>query len=135
MVHLLHALHHGAQTVHVRTVDTDVVVIITGQFYDLLETQPLTDIWVAFDMGRKYRFYHINAVFHVYSGCNTTSVFLVKGKKSAWRALQDYDDATETLAYLAKHPLQSLHVNSESFQKLERLAFVLYDKGSPLTSN
>jgi len=130
VVHLLHALQHEAKTVHVRTVDTDVVVVITEQFYDLLETQSLTDIWVAFGMGS---FYHINAicqslgetksralpVFHAYSGCDTTSAFLGKGKKSAWRALQDYDDTTETLAYLAKHPFQSLNVNSELFQKLE----------------
>ena len=35
-----------------------IIVVITEQFYDLLETQSLTDIWVAFGMGS---FYHINA--------------------------------------------------------------------------
>ena len=50
------------QTVQVRTVDTDVIVILAGQFHDLLAIQPLADIWVAFDMGKNLRFYHVNAV-------------------------------------------------------------------------
>ena len=53
VVHILHALEQGAKTVLVRTVDTHVVVILVGKFYDLLKTQPLTDIWMAFGMGKK----------------------------------------------------------------------------------
>ena len=85
--HILHALEQGAKTVLVRTVDTDVVVILVGKFHDLLKTQPLTDIWMAFGMG--YRYLNINAiceslgesksqalpVLHSYSGCDTTSAF------------------------------------------------------------
>ena len=62
VVHIVHALEQGAKTFHVRTVDTDVVVILVGTFYDLIVTQPLIDIWVAFGMGKNYRFYHINAI-------------------------------------------------------------------------
>ena len=83
-----------------RTVDTDVVVILAGAFFDLILTQPLASIWVAFGMGKHYRFYNINAicawlgepqsralpVFHAYSGCDTTSAFKCKSKKSAWQA-------------------------------------------------
>ncbi|KAJ8353418.1 hypothetical protein SKAU_G00209850 [Synaphobranchus kaupii] len=148
VVHVQHALEHGAKTVLVRTVDTDVIVILVGLFHDLLVLQPLTDIWVAFGMGRKYRFYHINnmcrslgepksralPMFHAYSGCDTTSAFNGKGKKSAWRAWQAYDDATETFVYLAKHPFQPLDVDCPQFQKLERLTVILYDKSSPLNS-
>ena len=89
VVHILHALEQGAKTVLVRTVDTDVVVNLVGKFYDLLKTQPLTDIWMAFGMGKKYRYLNINAiceslgesksqalpVLHSYSGCDTTSAF------------------------------------------------------------
>ena len=87
VVHVLHALKQGEQTICVRTVDTDVVVILAGTFHDLVATQPLADIWVAFGMGKNYRFYHITAiceslgepqsralpVFHAFSGCDTTS--------------------------------------------------------------
>ena len=102
VVHVLHALKHGAKTILVRTVDTDVVVILAGTFHDLVATQPLADIWVAFGMGKNYRFYHINAicaslgepqsralpVFHSFSGCDTISSFNGKGKKSVWQAWQ-----------------------------------------------
>ena len=53
VVHIQHALKQGAKNVHVRTVDTDVVVILAGFFHDLLVIQPLTDICVAFGMGKK----------------------------------------------------------------------------------
>ncbi len=100
VVHILHALEHGERTVLVRTVDTDVVVILVGTFHDLAAVQPLLDIWVAFGTGKNYRFYSINAicasleeprsralpVFHAFWGCDATSAFNGKGKKSAWQA-------------------------------------------------
>ena len=148
LVHVRHALEQGATTVQVRTVDTDVVVILAGLFHDLVVIQPLTCIWVAFGMGKKYRFYHINNIcrslgeaksrallmFHAYSGCDTTSAFNGKGKKLTWRALQAYADATEVFVYLAKHPFQQLDVDCQQFQKLERLTVIVYDKSSPLCS-
>ena len=36
MVHIRHALEHGAETLLVRTVNTDVVVILVGLFFDLV---------------------------------------------------------------------------------------------------
>jgi len=108
VVHILHALMQGRKTIQVRTVDTDVVVILAGTFHDLIASQLLADIWVAFGMGKNFRFYHINAicaslgelqsralpVFHAFSGCDTTSAFNGKGKKSAWQAWQVYLDVT-----------------------------------------
>ncbi len=44
------------KTVKVRTVDTDVVVILAGAFHELLVTQPLADIWIAFGRSKNYRF-------------------------------------------------------------------------------
>ena len=148
VVHVLHALTHGAKTILVRTVDNDVVVTLAGTFHDLVATQPLADIWVAFGMGKNYRFYHINAicaslgepqsralrVFHSFSGCDTISSFNGKGKKSVWQAWQAYDDVTETFVYLAGHPFQLLDADDHHFLKLERLTVILYDKTSPLSS-
>ena len=42
-VHALHALEQGKQTIYVRTVDTDVAVILAGTFHDLVVAQPLCD--------------------------------------------------------------------------------------------
>ena len=62
MVHIWHALEHGAETLPVRTVDTDVVVILVGLFFDLVTIQPSCDFWIAFGMGKNYRLYHINSI-------------------------------------------------------------------------
>ena len=86
VVHILHALQQGIKKVKVRTVDTDVVIILTGVFCELVETQLLADIWVSFGIGKNYRFFRINAicaslgpmsmglpVYHSFTGCDTTS--------------------------------------------------------------
>ena len=99
-------------------------------------------------MGKHYRFYHINAicaslgepksralpVFHSFSGCDTTSAFKGKSKKSIWEAWQVFQDVTDTFVYLATHPFQLLKTDSEHFKKLERLTVVIYDKSSPFNS-
>ena len=43
VVHVLHALKQGGAD-YIRTVDTDVVVILAGIFHDLVATQHLADI-------------------------------------------------------------------------------------------
>ena len=53
MVHMQHALEQGAETVLVRTADTDVVVILVGMFFDLVTIQPSSDLWIAFGVGGK----------------------------------------------------------------------------------
>ena len=62
VVHVLHALKQGDQTIYVRTVDTEVVVILDGVFHDLVSGQHLVDIWVVFGTRKSYRFYHVNAI-------------------------------------------------------------------------
>ncbi len=147
IVHVLHALCQGMKS-KVGAVDTDVVFILTGAFFELSQAQPLVDIWVAFSMGKNYRFYSINTiysrlgeqksralpVFHALTGCDTTSSFKGKGKKSAWQAWQAYEGATETLQHLASQPFQHLDPDSDHFKKIERLIVVMYDRTSPLTS-
>ena len=44
VVHVLHALKQGDQTIYVRTVDREVVVILDGVFHDLVSGQHLVDI-------------------------------------------------------------------------------------------
>ena len=146
VVHLLHALEHGMTTIKVRTADSDVIAILVGAFFDLTSTQPSVDIWAAFGTGKSFRFYSISdicasigeqraralPVFHALSGCDTTSAFRGKGKKSVWQAWQAYDEVTETFCFLAAHPFEHLNVDSDHFQRIERLIVVLYDKTSPL---
>ena len=148
IVHVSHALQTSMQTIKVRTVDTDVVTILIGAFYDLTAIQPQADIWVAFGMGKNYCFYSINTicctlgeprsrslpVFHALTGCDTTSAFKGKGKKTAWQAWQIYEAVTDTFVHLASHAFEHLSVECLHFQRIERLTVIIYDRTSPLSS-
>ena len=94
MVHILLAIQQGAKKIIVQTVDTDVLVILIGQFFYLQQLRSLIDIWIAFGVGKNYCFYSIyhisldlgersNALpmFHAFTGCSTTSSFFRKEKK------------------------------------------------------
>ena len=142
VVHILHTLEQGLKSIEVRTIDTDVIVILVGAFVELTRVQPLADIWIAFGMGKDFRFYSLNAlcsalgdsrsralpVFHALTGCDTTSAFRGKGKKSAWQAWQAFSEVTETFQYLADHPFEHLSAESGHFRKIERLIVILFDK-------
>ena len=85
IVHVRHSLEGGAESVLVRTVDTDVVVILVGKLHDLLAYNRRAKIWVAFGMGRHYSLIDINTicltlgesralpVFHAFTGCELRS--------------------------------------------------------------
>ena len=128
-------------------VDTDVVVVLVGVFYDLHAIQPLAEIWVTFGVGKNYQLLSIDAichtlgepksralpVFHALSGCNTNSAFRGRDKKSAWQAWQAFEEVTETFVYLALHSFENLNEDSTHFATIERLVVVLYNRTSPLS--
>ena len=100
MVHIQHALQRGMTRIQVRTVDTDVIVVVVGPFYELVRSQPLAELFVTFGMGKNYQLISMNAIcsslgeprarslpiFHALTGCDTTLAFKGKGKRSAWQA-------------------------------------------------
>ena len=149
VVHVLHAIQvEQAKSVLVRIVDTDVVVILVGTFYNLKSIVPDLDLWVAFGMGRHFSYININTicvslgearsrslpVFHALTGCDTTSSFYGKGKKSAWQAWELYPDVTSTFEFLAKNAYHQLTTDSAHFKRIERYVVILFDKSSPLDS-
>lgn len=147
VVHLYHSLE-TCDKILVRTVDTDVVVILIGKFVDLYEINSAADIWVAFGMGRYFRFLSINAMaaslgtarsrslpfFHALTGCDTTSNFHGKGKRSAWQAWDlCADTSTPAMEYLVNKPFHQLSEDSVYFSAIERMIVIMYDKTSPRT--
>ena len=63
VVHILHAIQDNkAKSVLVRTVDTDVLVILIGKFQHLRVIQPNLDLWVGFGTGRNFSFISINTI-------------------------------------------------------------------------
>ncbi len=94
-LHLFDAINHGARNILVRTVDTDVIVILIGLFFYINSSAITTTIWVALGTGRNFRYSNINNIvntlgadksqalpfFHTFSGRDTTSQFHGKGEK------------------------------------------------------
>jgi len=129
-------------------VDTDIVVVLTGMFHDLSHINSDVDLWVAYGVGKNYTHYSINAIcarlgepksrslpmFHAFSGCDTTSAFRGKGKKSFWQAWHAYDAITNVFVHLATHPFEHVDLESETFKKIEQLVIIVYDKTSNLTN-
>ena len=93
-VHVQDALKKGAWDILVSTVDTDVVVILVSMYFHFSHVFPDVNICVGFGTGKHFKYYSINSMcqylgkqksrtlpfFHTFTGCNTTSQFLCKGK-------------------------------------------------------
>ena len=146
VVHVLDAAKNGCKKIVVRTVDMDVLVILVGQFHEIKERHPSLELWLAFGVGKDFTMYSINEVcskfekyicqalpvFHAFTGCDTTSSFHGKGKKTAWEAWKAYPDISSTVKVMADHPFAAVEVNSQIVRQLERFTVVLYDKTSVL---
>ena len=148
LVHIKDAISKGAKNVLVRTVDTDVIVLLVGHFHELKSLQSSLLVWVAFGMGKSFRHYSINAIcdhigeqkwkglpiFHAFTRCDTNSSFYGKGKKLCWAAWNCLPDITETFLFSQDHPFEPLEKGSPQFEMLERFTIVIYDKISSLRS-
>eukprot|EP00745_Piridium_sociabile_P012394 TRINITY_DN190_c0_g1_i6.p1 TRINITY_DN190_c0_g1~~TRINITY_DN190_c0_g1_i6.p1 ORF type:complete len:743 (+),score=169.21 TRINITY_DN190_c0_g1_i6:247-2475(+) len=148
VVHLKDALDKGCTNCLVRTVDTDVVAILIGKYHSLTSQHQMAAIWVAFGTGKNFMYLDINAIchalgkdrstalpiFHSFTGCDTTSAFFGKGKKSAWEAWNAYVEVTEAFNNFMNHPYMTVTVNCKQFQLLERFTVIIYNKTSNLDS-
>jgi hypothetical protein len=148
LVHLIHALEQGAKFIQVRTVDTDIVIILIGKFHEISSSFPVQDISVAFGKGKDFRYYSIKQIcdhlgepisqgllfFHAFTGSDTTSAFRGKGKQSAWQTWKSFVQATQTFQYLACHPFSDLNSDSPHFLVLQKFVVFMYNRTSPLES-
>ncbi len=66
--------------------------------------------------------------YHAFTGCDTTSQFFGKGKKSSWGAWKSYPSATEAFQSVMEYPFHELYLTTPTFEILERFTCVLYDK-------
>jgi hypothetical protein len=126
IVHIVDALSKGRNTCLVRTVDTDVVVILIGKFYYFTTLNSNANIWVAFGSGKNFAFWHINTIchslgeerslalpfFHSYTGCDTTSFFFRRGKRLAWDAWKCFPDVSTRVALILIPLLQIFNLPS-----------------------
>lgn len=129
MVHIVHPLELGANTIQVRTVDTVVVVIFVGTFHDLIATSFGKDMVVYTSekiqvFPHKLHLYKLGQsksralpVLHAFSGCDTTSALNGKDKTSVWQAWHVYEEIIETFVSLSCNPSQLLDVNDDHFKR------------------
>ena len=144
LVHVKDALDKGARSVLVRTVDTDVLVILIAKFHTLSSIWPGLSFWVAFGMGKNFQLLSVNTIceylgeqkcralpfFHAFTGCDTTSAFLGRGKKSAWEDWKAYPEATDAFLFVNDNPFLPLEINTPVFDVLQRFVVILYDRTS-----
>ena len=148
LIHIQDSLETGSTTCLVRTVDTDVLVILISKFHDLVAIYPSADIWIAFGTGKDFVHLHVNSIchrlgkersvalpgFHSFTGCDTTSGFFGKGKKVALETWNSLPEVTQTFSYMALNPYKHMDLDSQHFQILEHFTVLLYDKTSSLES-
>ena len=141
-VHASDGAEHGINKILLSTVDTDVVVI------GISMTQKIgcDCLWFAFGTGTTFRYIDATAMaqalgdskcgglppFHALAGCDVTSSFAGKGKRSAWTAWDAYDDATSNLCTLSRMPTTESVMNVLPI--IERLIVIMYDRGSSESS-
>ena len=92
--HLLDAAHASHEKIMIRTCDTDVVVIILSK----LASIPMArEVWISFGVGKHHMYIAAHtiaatlgptkapalAVFHAFTGSDTTSFFAGIGKRTA----------------------------------------------------
>ena len=96
LLHVKDPMNCGFTLVMIRTVDTDVVVLAVARFQGLPNIEQL---WIAFGTGNDFRYIPIHEIasalrhqmakgvllFHAFTGCDVTSYFTNRGKKSAWK--------------------------------------------------
>ena len=66
--------------------------------------------------------------FHALTGCDTTSGFAGRGKRTAWSVLNKFEDVTPTLRALARTP--TAHID-KILPTIERFVILMYDKEIP----
>ena len=129
-----------------RTVDANVLVlaVFTVQILKDCECQPL-EFWVSFGSRRNHgnipahmiasslgpHTAHSLLAFLAFTGCDTVSSFLGKGKKTAMAIWHCFPVASESFLALTSHPSD---VNRNVMSNLQWFVVLLYDRGSTSAS-
>ena len=123
LLHAVNSTKQGCRRILVRTVDTDVVlrrcqyrqktdrwtvhcVIWNGKTFRHLDTTH-----IAQKLGKYNDKCHLLPAFHALTGCDTTSGFAGRGKRTAWSVWSKFKDVTPLYLHLPKHQQQHAHTD------------------------
>ena len=132
------------KSICIRTIDTDILISVISKFYFLKDLCQDLELKVAFGVGKDFAVYSVNnacstlgldkskimSSFHAISGCDTTSSFHERRKKSAWKSLVLFPEVKVVFQYMADHPFEALDISSPHFKLIERFTVILYDRTS-----
>ena len=138
LLHAKDAVINGYPKIIIRTVDTDVVVLAIAMF----DTIGAKELWIRFGTGKSYRSIPIHSLcsyidkqkakslpfFHAFTGCDQTSSFAGKGKKTAWAAWQAFDEVTNAFEKVTSAP--NLDTLQQVMPVLQRFVIIMYDRSS-----
>lgn len=138
-IHIKDASIKGYTKIMIRTVDTDVVVLAV---YAMQQIHRLTEMWILFGVGKKTRYIPIHELckvltpekcrvlplFHALTGCDQTSAFGGRSKKTAWSAWKTFPELTDSLERIVSSP--SIEDIKLALPSIERFVILLYDRGS-----
>ena len=136
ILHAADAAARGMNRIVIKTVDTDVVVLAVAN----KQHMRCEELWIAFGSGKHFRYiatHEIAAslgpdkcsalpVFHAISGCDTTSSFAGKAKKTAWETWNSFPAVTAAFLELSL-------VSDSCFTAIERFVVLLYDRMSSIS--
>ena len=140
-LHAADAVNQGHQRIMLRTVDSDVLVLATAMVQQLQQVSTTIELWVAFGTGKNLRYLAAHEIsaslgkemskalpfFHAFTGCDTTSSFAGKGKKTAWTTWISYQEATQVFSSLSSVPES---ITNEWMATIERFVTLMYDRTS-----
>ena len=125
--HLVNCLTEGITKIHIRSGDTDVLVLAVNVCTKHPEIEQLV---IHFGSGKNFRVIDVISIcsglgiacscvlplFHSFTGCDTVSSFAGRGKKTAWSVWKTFPELT--------HALQTLTNNPDAYKEEKILAVI-----------
>ena len=135
-VHAKDAYFKGYNSILIRTVDTDVVILAIN----VLNHIPLNQLWIHFSVGKNARYIPVHEIykelseaksrilplFHALTACDQTSSFATRSKKSAWSTWKMYPELTGCLEKISYCPSQEQL--EQAMPVIECFVILLYDR-------
>ena len=146
VLHSKDMISKGYRRIVIRTVDTDVLVLMVSFFHEL--HVPDLHLWVDFGVGKNRELFSINDIsdalgpekslatrfFYGLTGVDQNSFFSHVTKHNAWKLWLVFPDITEAFAKLSSQP--TLEEVRDIFPTVERFVVLLYSRSSnALTCN
>ena len=144
-LHIKDAIDHEMTNIKVKTLDTDVVLILVSFFHALASQQnSLTDIIVEFGPKSSHKDINIRNLatslgqilcqaipfFHSLTGCDTTSAFRNVGKRKAYDLLKQFPEAQRVFESIFLKPFQNLMEEDDKFKVIVQFVIWCYRKTS-----